>query len=235
MINIFRNTRKKILNNGNFKKYLIYAIGEIFLVVAGILIALSINNWNNKKADRKAEFQIYKNLKNQINEDKEVIKGVVDYNNVYLKQYNFAHQIIEKNDRSKIDTLKKIAFNLFRYSDINIGSTIYQNMVNSGELKLLKNSTIIDRLQGLEVTYIYMNRVEENHFQMTLRFVGPGIMDNINLSTGKVDRPDELYKLAFHNQFLAFMVIMKEKDEVYQRALKEIEIITKLIVEELKR
>jgi len=235
MINIFRNTRKKILNNGNFKKYLIYAIGEIFLVVAGILIALSINNWNNKKADRKAEFQIYKNLKNQINEDKEVIKGVVDYNNVYLKQYNFAHQIIEKNDRSKIDTLKKIAFNLFRYSDINIGSTIYQNMVNSGELKLLKNSTIIDRLQGLEVTYIYMNRVEENHFQMTLRFVGPGIMDNINLSTGKVDRPDELYKLAFHNQFLAFMVIMKEKDEVYQRALKEIDIITKLIVEELKR
>lgn len=235
MINIFRNTRKKILNNGNFKKYLIYAIGEIFLVVAGILIALSINNWNNKKADRKAEFQIYKNLKNQINEDKEVIKGVVDYNNVYLKQYNFAHQIIEKNDRSKIDTLKKIAFNLFRYSDINIGSTIYQSMVNSGELKLLKNSTIIDRLQGLEVTYIYMNRVEENHFQMTLRFVGPGIMDNINLSTGKVDRPDELYKLAFHNQFLAFMVIMKEKDEVYQRALKEIEIITKLIVEELKR
>ena len=164
-----------------------------------------------------------------------MIKGVVDYNNVYLKQYNFAHQIIEKNDRSKIDTLKKIAFNLFRYSDINIGSTIYQSMVNSGELKLLKNSTIIDRLQGLEVTYIYMNRVEENHFQMTLRFVGPGIMDNINLSTGKVDRPDELYKLAFHNQFLAFMVIMKEKDEVYQRALKEIEIITKLIVEELKR
>ena len=234
MIKIFRNARKRILNNGNFKKYLIYAIGEIILVVAGILIALSINNWNNKKADSKAELQIIKNLKNQINEDKEVIKGVIDYNNLYLKQFNFAHQIIENNDRSQIDTLKKIAFSLFRYSDINIGSTIYQNMVNSGELKLLKNSTIIDMLQGLESSYIYMNRLEENHFQLTLRFVGPGVMDNINLSSGKVDRPDELYKLPFHNQFLAFSVIMKEKNEVYQRGLKEIESITKLIDEELK-
>ena len=84
-------------------------------------------------------------------------------------------------------------------------------MVNSGYLKLLKNSAIIDKLQGLEVTYIYMNRLEENHFQMTLRLIGPEIMNNINLSTGKAGRPDELYELSFHNQFLAFMVIMKEK------------------------
>ena len=75
---------------------------------------MSINNWNNKKADRKAEFQIYNNLKNQINdEEKEVIEGVIKYNNIYLEQYNLAHQIIEKNDRSKIDTLAKIAFNLY--------------------------------------------------------------------------------------------------------------------------
>jgi hypothetical protein len=235
MINFFRNTRKGMLNNSNFKKYLIYAFGEIILVVVGILIALSINNWNNKGADREAEIQIYQNLKNQINEDKEVINGIIDYNNVYLKEYNLAHQIIEKNERNKIDTLKKIAFNLFRYSDINIGSNIYQNMGSSGELKLLKNSTILDKIQGLEVSYIYMNRLEENHFQMILRFVGPGIMDNINLSTGKVDRPDELFKLAFHNHFLVFIVLMKEKDEVYQRALKEIDLITKLIDEELKR
>ena len=223
------------MNNGNFRKYLIYAIGEIVLVVMGILIALSINNWNNQKLDRKEEFQIYKNLKNQIKEDKEVIEGVVDYNNIYLQQYNFAHQIIEENDRSKIDTLKKMAFNLYRYSDINIGSTIYQNMANSGELKLLKNSSIIDRLQGLEVLYIFMNRLEENHFQMILSFVGAEMLDNINLSTGEIERPDDLYNLAFHNKFLAFRVIMNEKSDVYQRALNEIDLITKLIDEELKR
>lgn len=46
MIKIFRKIRLQLLSDGNTGKYLKYAIGEIVLVVIGILIALSINNWN---------------------------------------------------------------------------------------------------------------------------------------------------------------------------------------------
>ena len=46
MINFFRKTRKKLADDNKFFKYWRYAIGEIVLVVVGILIALSINNWN---------------------------------------------------------------------------------------------------------------------------------------------------------------------------------------------
>ena len=54
MLRFFRNIRQKLLENGNIRKYFFYAIGEIFLVVIGILIALQINNWNErrKEADR---------------------------------------------------------------------------------------------------------------------------------------------------------------------------------------
>ncbi len=51
MIKLFRNIRQNLLNEGKTSRYLKYAIGEIVLVVIGILIALSINNWNEKKKD----------------------------------------------------------------------------------------------------------------------------------------------------------------------------------------
>jgi len=53
MLKFFRKIRKKLIEQENVRKYLLYAIGEIMLVVIGILIALQINNWNEeKKMDR---------------------------------------------------------------------------------------------------------------------------------------------------------------------------------------
>ncbi|WP_245963005.1 DUF6090 family protein, partial [Ulvibacter antarcticus] len=57
MIKFFRKIRQKMLTENKFSKYLIYAIGEIALVVIGILIALSLNNWNQKKSERNSETQ----------------------------------------------------------------------------------------------------------------------------------------------------------------------------------
>ena len=49
MIKFFRKIRQKLLTENKFSKYLLYAFGEIILVIIGILIALSINNWNEEK------------------------------------------------------------------------------------------------------------------------------------------------------------------------------------------
>ena len=59
MIKFFRKIRQKLLSENKFSKYLIYAIGEIFLVVIGILIALYVNNWNQKKADIRKEKALF--------------------------------------------------------------------------------------------------------------------------------------------------------------------------------
>ena len=60
MIKFFRKIRQQLLSENKFSKYLFYAIGEIILVVIGILIALQINNWNTQIKERKAE-QYYLN------------------------------------------------------------------------------------------------------------------------------------------------------------------------------
>lgn len=69
MIKFFRKIRQKTLTENKFGKYLTYAIGEIILVVIGILIALSINNWNTKRIEnnRASSFMVKMQTQLEIN------------------------------------------------------------------------------------------------------------------------------------------------------------------------
>lgn len=69
MIMIFKNTRKKFLREGKTVNYLKYALGEIVLVVIGILIALQINNWNTSKNNQSFEFKMLKEIQGALNDD----------------------------------------------------------------------------------------------------------------------------------------------------------------------
>ena len=234
MVKVFRGFRKKWLQEGQVRKYFLYAIGEIFLVVIGILIALSINNWNNEQELRKSEKLIYSNILKKIQEDKNDIEGNINYNDEHMAQFQNAIEIIEENNRDSIDVLKMSMINLFNYSDFNGNENIYQNLVNSGELKLLKNDEIIEGLQELEEQYIYANRMESNHWQVIMRFVGPGLIDNIHFSDMTVERPNELYTFQFQNLFIAMMEIMSEKDGVYKNCIHLIDEVSGLIEMELE-
>ncbi|MEH6748121.1 MAG: DUF6090 family protein [Maribacter arcticus] len=69
MIKFFRKIRQNLLNEGKTGKYIKYAIGEIFLVVIGILIALQINNWNEARKDKKYLNRVYTQIKNDLQKD----------------------------------------------------------------------------------------------------------------------------------------------------------------------
>ena len=66
MIKFFRKIRQRLLKENDFRKYLLYAIGEIFLVVLGILIALQINNANEDRKQRRLELDYLQNLKTDL-------------------------------------------------------------------------------------------------------------------------------------------------------------------------
>ena len=62
MLRFFRQIRQRFLTDSKFSKYLLYAGGEILLVVIGILIALQVNNWNEYRAERKQEQKVLTEL-----------------------------------------------------------------------------------------------------------------------------------------------------------------------------
>ena len=69
MIKFFRGIRKKLISENMVNKYLLYAIGEIVLVVLGILIALQINNWNNERIAHNQMISFLIELKNDLQRD----------------------------------------------------------------------------------------------------------------------------------------------------------------------
>jgi hypothetical protein len=82
MIKFFRNIRQNLLNEGKTANYLKYAIGEIVLVVIGILIALSINNWNQERINNINEMKVLGELKNDLDA---TIKDL-DYTILFIRQ-----------------------------------------------------------------------------------------------------------------------------------------------------
>ena len=74
MIKFFRHIRRSLINQNKMGKYFKYAIGEIILVVIGILIALQINNWNQNRLNEDLESLYYKRLLDDVREEKQILE-----------------------------------------------------------------------------------------------------------------------------------------------------------------
>ena len=78
MIKFFRRIRQRLLSENKFSKYLLYAIGEIVLVVIGILIALQINSWNQYRIERIEEQTILGQLKEEFENNLIQLEGKIE-------------------------------------------------------------------------------------------------------------------------------------------------------------
>ncbi|MGB5357241.1 MAG: DUF6090 family protein [Eudoraea sp.] len=85
MIKFFRRIRQRLLSQNKFSKYLLYAIGEILLVVIGILIALQVNDWNEGRKQRLVELKYFYNLKNDLQTDNERLDYIIGIANTKVK------------------------------------------------------------------------------------------------------------------------------------------------------
>ncbi len=234
MLLLIKDMKRKLIENNKFSNYLIYAIGEIFLIVMGILIALQIDNWNNEKVDRENERKTYQNVKSQVQEDMKALSEVIDYNAMYLGQYEKANQYILTNNRNAIDTLAYYAMNLSQFSDFHRSANIYETLVNSGDIKLIKNDSIAGKLQKLEMTYNFINRLEDIHWELIITEVSPEFRGVVNYTTFEIIKPDQLYAVGLQNLFFECIHLARIKDAVYQKAMNEMQSIIDLINSEIQ-
>ena len=230
---LFRNIRQKMINDRNLKRYLFYAVGEILLVMIGISLAFQVSNWDDNRIKKNAEIRFYENIKEQIIDDKELIEGQKNYNNHFMPQFKYASEIIETNDRNKLDTLGTIVRNLTNYSDFDNEGNIYETMVNSGQIKLLQNHEIVNGIRELEEIYNYVNRMENIHYDAIMKHAVIAINPIIKYTTNEIKKPDVVFTYEFQNLIVILMQVMEEKDRTYNSALNEIERVTKLIDDEL--
>lgn len=79
MLRFFRKLRQKLLDEGYIRKYLVYAVGEIVLVMIGILLALQINNWNELRKEKAREISYLNRLHENMTFDKERIHLNIEF------------------------------------------------------------------------------------------------------------------------------------------------------------
>lgn len=143
MIKFFRKIRQHLITENKFNKYLLYAIGEIILVVIGILIALQINTLNEQKKEDTLTKTYLSNLKldllSDISNIKKTKKNIIQYE----KDGYYALQVID----GKIDTIEKKRFlkSLIynnHYPIFKPSRSTYDDLINSGNIKLIKNNDL---------------------------------------------------------------------------------------------
>lgn len=156
MIKLFRNIRQRLLSEGRTGKYFKYAIGEILLVVIGILIALQINNWNAQfKIKRSAETQLSQ-LYQYVSDDLILLRTLNDNtltNLTSCERLSEQFQLIKPFDSL---TTSHIIDNLFE-RNFYTNTAAFDKLNQSGEFSILPKA-----LQSDITSYYYLlNRVKE--------------------------------------------------------------------------
>lgn len=134
-----------MLSESKFTNYLMYAVGEIVLVVIGILIALSINNWNDKKKNRAAETLYYNRILEDFELDKKLIEGLVAQANARVDQSKTILLELDSGTKNKNYLINQflIAIRSENYVPRNV---TFKDLTSSGNLKLLTDTTLKNSL-----------------------------------------------------------------------------------------
>lgn len=155
MIKFFRKIRQKLLTENNLSRYLLYAIGEIVLVVIGILIALQINNWNNNNAERRLENQVLNEILVNLKTDLQNI-GIKKKENSEFEKHNRLVYLHLKNKSPLTDSLKyhySFLYGFGNFQPIKVG---YENLKSRG-LNIINNQALRKEISELyEYKYYYM-------------------------------------------------------------------------------
>ena len=125
-----------MLSEGKTGKYLKYAIGEIVLVVIGILIALSINNWNESKKEEKLKENYYQQLLSDFEIDNNYAKEKISYLQAEIKKIDDSNKIYLKPDLSITEIFDNLLKNNFSTSGLEYKTSTIETLINTGDIKI---------------------------------------------------------------------------------------------------
>ncbi len=144
MLKFFRNIRQNLLKEGKTKKYILYAIGEIFLVVIGILIALSLNNWNESRKNEIVKERLIEDLILELQSSKDIIREAIGLGETLIADGQMYLKHIGSEELTiQMDSLKKLG-NFITYGipyDLNL--PIYEDSKSSGKLSMINNKSVL--------------------------------------------------------------------------------------------
>ncbi len=244
MIKFFRKIRQKLLSEGKTGKYFKYAIGEIILVVIGILIALQINNWNENRKLKIEETQILENFKSSINRDLIYIKKAMNRYNDSKESINILIHYLQQDLPYK-DSLSIHFGNINADWVLRIDRSVFEALKSKG-FSLISNDSLKQDIinfysfaeDGLEDTSLKYSAILESaseniygrHFDALWEPVSreqqERYLDNNLDSEGIINKmtPRDFQALKLDHEFMYFLKSLRNRQFwLIRRPAKRIE------------
>ena len=232
MQKFFRKLRQKLLNEGQLQKYLLYAIGEIFLVVIGILIAIQINDWNEDRKGRIQEAILLEKLSQNIESNLMVIRETMQQDSASLQAIENLFFILE-NDLPYHDSIAgQFGYALAAFPTSLSSSTM--ETIRAKGVDLIRSDQIREQALDLfdieyqQVAEIYQtdqqsyNNVEQGYILKNFQWTNFGTIPNDYSSI--LDDQEMLNILSMRRVFREYSILIKKGVmEKSGRLIKEID------------
>nr|WP_179318587.1 DUF6090 family protein [Winogradskyella helgolandensis] len=137
MIKFFRYIRKDLMEQNKTSKYFKYAIGEIVLVVIGILIALSINNWNQSRKENILAKNYYNRLLSDLKADKAYTNRYISRVDSSLVLYDNYRKSYKEPNLSLAEIIQNLGTNDVNTFHIEYKTKTIETLINTGDLQIL--------------------------------------------------------------------------------------------------
>lgn len=242
MIKFFRHIRQRLVNENKFSKYLLYAIGEIILVVIGILIALQINNWNEARKNNITESDYYCRLLEDFELDRQNIKRLSEESDYKIRKSK--ELLLELPKKQKpieylIDEyIQALRTNAFVPSKVTI-----LDITSSGKLNLIKNDSLkktliryyaeldnlvyqldLNRNHSIERAFDYQddNQVGFQYADYAKAALGKEVMATLPAVNWHLDESSTVFK-QFQNDLVFFVLMSSREQQHFKNILKEMQ------------
>ena len=150
MIRFFRKIRQNLLMENKTGKYFKYAIGEIILVMIGILLALQVNNWNTNRVQKQKEQILLSALNKEFKTSKTQLDSVMFYGKSSLKSNAYLKSRLPIKDVKK-ENLDSLSFHLWNHTNawtFNPSNGVTNSIMNSSSINIISDNELRQLLVG---------------------------------------------------------------------------------------
>lgn len=171
MLKFFRRIRQQLLIQNRISKYLLYAIGEIILVVFGILIALQVNNRNEERKLKKLEIEYVQALQRECKANLTTLNKAIDRNSLNLKNGKKLLSYLgpDINEISDKRVSRLLGGTIYTEAQFRPSIGVLNEIISSGKLGLLSNASLREKLSSWEGLMIKIRFQENEHYRYRLK------------------------------------------------------------------
>jgi hypothetical protein len=203
VLRFFRLIRQRLITENRVSRYLLYALGEILLVVIGILIALQVNNWNEERKQRQVEKKYFFNLKNDLYTDIERLEYMMGISQTKVEAAKKIKQNADQDSVGSLFEFSKDMMDLIFVDEFRPNQNTYEEMKSSGNFSSMRNDSLKLRLINLKKAYTEIGQTQEhmrNDFEIFLEDIEHYIDMGKYYDLSKSDLPN--MHLAFDSLYV---------------------------------